>query len=82
MLSATPVQPVHPGKVAAHLVAPALAEPTGHTPDFADPETRLATDLAADWLRSRGRHLGRSPHRHRLRKVAPPQAPTRREAPP
>ncbi|QKW20258.1 NAD(P)H-binding protein [Kitasatospora sp. NA04385] len=55
MVSRTPVQPVHPAEVAARLVELALGEPAGHAPDFAGPETRLATDLAADWLRSTGR---------------------------
>ncbi|WP_033213621.1 SDR family oxidoreductase [Kitasatospora phosalacinea] len=55
MVSRTPVQPVHPAEVAARLVELALGEPVGRAPDFAGPETRLATDLAADWLRSTGR---------------------------
>ncbi|MFC8715813.1 SDR family oxidoreductase [Kitasatospora sp. NPDC057198] len=55
MPSRTPVQPVHPAEVAARLVELALAEPAGHAPDFAGPETRPATELAADWLRARGR---------------------------
>ncbi|WP_033251400.1 SDR family oxidoreductase, partial [Kitasatospora phosalacinea] len=56
MVSRTPVQPVHPAEVAARLVGLALGDPVGHAPDFAGPETRLATDLAADWLRADGRH--------------------------
>ncbi|MFD7730018.1 SDR family oxidoreductase [Kitasatospora phosalacinea] len=56
MVSRTPVQPVHPAEVAAHLVGLAVGDPVGHAADFAGPETRLATDLAADWLRADGRH--------------------------
>ncbi|MFE1317707.1 SDR family oxidoreductase [Kitasatospora phosalacinea] len=56
MVSRTPVQPVHPAEVAARLVDLALGDPVGHAPDFAGPETRPATDLAAEWLRAHGRH--------------------------